>query len=89
MVKLSVLLGLAPQKTNMDTQNDGLEKVTPFKHGNCWYHPMFGLNQQIVQLPLKMAEPKPMLDFLVLFGLVPFLGAPASGWWMPGWELRF
>ncbi len=24
-------------KTNMDTQNDGLEKVTPFKHGNCWY----------------------------------------------------
>ena len=26
-----------PPKTNMDTQNDGLEKVTPFKHGNCWY----------------------------------------------------
>ena len=24
-------------KTNMDTQNDGLGKVTPFKHGNCWY----------------------------------------------------
>ncbi len=24
-------------KTNMDTQNDGLEKVTPFKHGNFWY----------------------------------------------------
>ncbi len=27
-------------KTNMDTQNDGLEKVVPFKHGNfsylCW-----------------------------------------------------
>ena len=22
-----------PPKTNMDTQNDGLEKVTPFKHG--------------------------------------------------------
>ncbi len=21
----------------MDTQNDGLEKVTPFEHGNCWY----------------------------------------------------
>ena len=21
-------------KTNMDTQNDGLEKVTPLKHGN-------------------------------------------------------
>ncbi len=21
----------------MDTQNDGLEKVTPFKHGNFWY----------------------------------------------------
>ena len=24
-------------KTNMDTQNDGLEKVIPFKHGNFWY----------------------------------------------------
>ena len=24
-------------KTNMDTQNDGLEKVTPFKHGISWY----------------------------------------------------
>ena len=22
-------------KTNMDTQNDGLEKVTPFKNGKC------------------------------------------------------
>ena len=25
------------QKTNMDTQNDGLEKVSSFKHGNMWY----------------------------------------------------
>ena len=25
-------------KTNMDAQNDGLEKVTPFKHGNFgWF----------------------------------------------------
>ena len=24
-------------KTNMDTQNDGLEKVTPFKYGHFWY----------------------------------------------------
>ena len=23
--------------TNGGPQNDGLEKVTPFKHGNCWY----------------------------------------------------
>ena len=23
-----------PLKTNMDTQNDGLEKVTPFENGN-------------------------------------------------------
>ena len=23
--------------TNMDTQNDGLEKVTPFENGNCWH----------------------------------------------------
>ena len=26
-----------PLKTNMDTQNDGLEKVTPVKTGNSWY----------------------------------------------------
>ena len=26
-----------PPKTNMDTQNDGLEKVTPFKNDNFWY----------------------------------------------------
>ena len=26
-----------PPKTNMDTQNDGLEKVTPFEYGNFWY----------------------------------------------------
>ena len=26
-----------PPKTNMDTQNDGLEKVTPLKNGNFWY----------------------------------------------------
>ena len=26
-------------KTNMDTQNDGLEKVTPFKNDNVWYLP--------------------------------------------------
>ena len=24
-------------KTNMDTQNDGLEKVAPFKYGHFWY----------------------------------------------------
>ena len=24
-------------KTNVDTQNDGLEKVIPFQNGNCWY----------------------------------------------------
>ena len=26
-----------PPKTNLDIQNDGLEKVTPFKNGNFWY----------------------------------------------------
>ena len=25
------------RKTNMDIQNDGLEKVAPFKHGSFWY----------------------------------------------------
>ena len=26
-----------PPKTNMDTQNDGLDMVTPVKHGRFWY----------------------------------------------------
>ena len=26
-----------PPKTNMDTQNDGLEMATPFKYGHFWY----------------------------------------------------
>ncbi len=26
-----------PPKTNMDTQNGGLEKVIPFKYGRSWY----------------------------------------------------
>ncbi len=26
-----------PENSRLDTQNDGLEKVTPFKHGNFWY----------------------------------------------------
>ncbi len=26
-----------PPRTNMDTQKDGLEKVTPFKHSHSWY----------------------------------------------------
>ncbi len=26
-----------PPKTNMDTQNDGLEKVTLFEYGHFWY----------------------------------------------------
>ena len=26
-----------PPKTNMDTQNDGLEKVTPFRYGHFRY----------------------------------------------------
>ena len=32
-----VRLYITPQKPNMDTQNDGLKKVTPFKNGNFWY----------------------------------------------------
>ena len=26
-----------PAKTNIDTKNQGLEKVTPFKNRNSWY----------------------------------------------------
>ena len=28
---------ITPLKINIDTQNDGLEKVTPFKTGHFWY----------------------------------------------------
>ena len=27
----------SPENKRLDTQNDGLEKVTPFKNGNFWY----------------------------------------------------
>ncbi len=38
---MSLFLGCAPLKTNMDTQNDGLEKATvPCKNGNFWYLPV-------------------------------------------------
>ena len=33
----SMLIIYTPPETNLDTQNDGLEKVTPFKNGNFWY----------------------------------------------------
>ena len=32
-----IKISLTPPKTNMDTQNDRLEKVTPFKNGNFGY----------------------------------------------------
>ena len=28
---------VTPPKTNMDTQNDGLEKGVVFKYGHLWY----------------------------------------------------
>ncbi len=31
------IAGGTPPKTNMDTQNDGLDKVTPLTKGNFWY----------------------------------------------------
>ena len=30
-------MGCTLPKTNMDTQNAGLAKVSPFKNGNFWY----------------------------------------------------
>ena len=33
----TIFSGKTPCTHNMDPQNDGLEKATPFKHGNCWY----------------------------------------------------
>ncbi len=33
----TIHFGGTPPKTNMDTQNDGLEKVTPLENGNFWY----------------------------------------------------
>ena len=34
IIWMDVFFSSTPPKTNMDTQNDGLEKATPFKHGN-------------------------------------------------------
>ena len=46
-------------KTNMDTRNDGLEKVTPFKHGNFWYQFVRFLGCKLSWLlsPPKETEP--------------------------------
>ncbi len=30
-------VSITPLKTNMDTQTDGLENVSPFKYGHFWY----------------------------------------------------
>ena len=35
-----------PLTTNMDTQNDGLEKVDPFEFGHFWFQPSSFANQQ-------------------------------------------
>ena len=32
-----MLFHVTPPKTDMDSQNDGLEKVVPFKYGHSWY----------------------------------------------------
>ena len=38
MVRMTIIsIPPTPLKTNMYTQNDGLEKVAPFKYGPFWY----------------------------------------------------
>ena len=37
MIVVQVTLNTPPKTNGLDTQNDELEKVTPFKHGKCWY----------------------------------------------------
>ena len=37
VLSLYVCCLFTPPKTNMDTQNDGVEEVTPFKNDNYWY----------------------------------------------------
>ena len=38
-------VGIAPPKSNMDTQNYGLEEVTPFKYGYCDNFDNFGISK--------------------------------------------
>ena len=42
----------------MDTQNDGLEKVTPFKHGNFWYLCLIGVAKKIGNTPPTRSKRK-------------------------------
>ena len=58
----------------MDTQNDGLEKVTPFKNGNFWYQFVRFLGCIPSTMPIVVF--KKMDVVVVCFSL--------SDDWMPG-----
>ena len=70
-------------KTNMDTQNDGLKKVTPFKHGNFWlcmvvldFRGVPKNNQSPVFAPKTCEDGNPQL-------FVDFIGALSWLFWIP------
>ncbi len=90
MEKASIFInfdGITPPKTNMDLQNDGLEKVTPRINmaifGISWYITMLDFwgkcNNDICQVhsPTKIQQPKPLKKSCDPFYLLP---ADLQGW---------
>ncbi len=59
-------------KTNVDTQNDGLEKVAPFKHSNFWYMLDY---RSVISINLKPLKPAIHLPKIMVLSFV-FSGRP-------------
>ena len=74
-----------PLKTNMDTQNDGLEKVTPFKNGKFWYLPGNSLCPFWVKWPFQNSSDLQLGDQKVTAWItwyIRFLGCTYLDWYL-------
>ena len=59
---------ITPLKTNMDTRDDGLEKVTPFKNGKFWYLFQDASHHQDSSIFSRESQPKPLFVTGILCG---------------------
>ena len=56
-----------PRKTNMDTQNDGMEKVTPFEYGHFWIFLVSMLNLWVVMVFISKIQHFRLLELIDTF----------------------
>ena len=59
-------LGSGHPKTNMDSQNDGLEKVTTLKHGHFWYLSMSNFWSVITVCGYWLGDTLPETNILLM-----------------------